>query len=100
MGALYQTNFMRFVSTAAYYSKHKIISLTTAIELANGHNNLQDVDSAPHTGGGHDNDDKQNDAEGVVHGPTVLAHVHMAKRVGMLPAVYCCSACVLILLTR
>jgi hypothetical protein len=52
-----------------------------ALQLANGHNNPQDVDSAPHTGGGHDNDDKQNDAEGVVHGPTVLAHVHMAKRV-------------------
>src|SRR6267154_6697154 len=52
MGLLYQTNFMHFVSTAAYYSKHKIISLTTAIELANGYNNPQDVDGAPHTGGG------------------------------------------------
>jgi hypothetical protein len=55
-----------------------IALLTTAIELANGCNEPQDV--ALRT------DDKQNEAEGVVHGPTVLAHVDLAKRVGTLSA--------------
>jgi hypothetical protein len=60
----------------------EIASLTTAVEPANGCNDPQDV--APHTSDGHNDDDKQNDAEGVVHGPTVLAHVDLAKKAGTL----------------
>jgi hypothetical protein len=63
----------------------EIAALTTAIEPTNGPNDPQDV--ALHTGGDHDNDNKENNDEGVVHGPTVLARVDLAKTVGTLPAV-------------
>ena len=72
----------------------EIALLTTATELANGCNDPQDV--APHTDGGHNDNDMQNEVEGVVHGPKVMAHVDLAKRVGTLCAVSIYSVCLLI----
>jgi GTP cyclohydrolase III len=68
----------------------EIPSLKTAIEPANDPHDPHDV--ALRTGGDHNDDDKQDEGEGegVVHGPTVLAHVDLAKKAGTLPAVSIC----------
>jgi len=66
-----------------YFIKHEIALLTTAIELANDPNGPQDV--ALRTSDDHDGNEIED--EGVVHGPTILAHVDLAKTVGMLPGV-------------
>lgn len=68
----------------------EITSLTTALELATGCDNPQGAVSCIDSG--HNDNDEQNEAEGVVHGPTVLAHVDLAKRVGTLQAVSIRSA--------
>lgn len=68
-------------STRTYYLiKHEIALLTTAIELTNDPSGPQDV--ALRTGDDHDGNEIGD--EGVVHGPTILAHVDLAKTVGML----------------
>jgi hypothetical protein len=73
-------NFVRFVSNIISMG---IASLTTAIESANGADDPQDV-------AGSDEDDEEDEDDRVVHGPTVLAHVDLAKTVGTLPAVRIC----------
>ena len=78
MGLSYLRDFIRIVSTIL---NTEIASPITAIELANDCNDPQDV--APHTNGHHNGNDNENEAEGVIHGPTVLARVDLAKRVGM-----------------
>jgi hypothetical protein len=82
MGLSYPTNFVRFVSTILSV---EIASVTTATEPANSRNDSQNV--ALRTGDNHNDD---NEGEGVVHGPTVLAHVDLATRVGTLSAVFVC----------
>jgi hypothetical protein len=65
----------------------EITSLTMAVESANGPNDLAQLEgAASHAGGSNDNDE-QNEGEGIVHGPTVLAHVDLARTVGTLLAI-------------
>ena len=56
----------------------EITSWTIAIEPARGPgDDPQDIIGGDHNDGG------KNDEDGVVHGPKVLAHVDLAKTVGM-----------------
>ena len=77
MGLSHPANFVRFVSTILSVG---IASVTTATGPANNCNNSQNARNSL-------NDD--DEGEGVVHGPTVLAHVDLATRVGKLTLTGC-----------
>ena len=82
------SNKLHLHALRKYYIKLRmeIVSRITAIEPANDPNGPQDV--ALRTGSDHDDGASgERDEVGVVHGPTVLAHVDLAKTVGTLRAI-------------